>query len=289
MDTISLKRKITSYLLKIIVVVSATVGTVLSAYASRKAFMGGDRVFMYFTIQSNIAIAIICIAGFILMARKKPVSGAWHVVKFVGTVAITLTGVVFGFVLAPTLGPYAWNIQNTLTHLVVPLAAILDFFMISATTGIKRRNALYATIPPLLYAIYAGIGYVKGWQFADGISYPYFFLNWGSPAGAFGFSKEMPFMGTAWWILALLLFLIGIGYLYLVLADLYNRPAKAPVPFDPESQYPVIKSSICTGERVAGFKNKTDGHFTEVMLLRTRADEEKFKKLYNLENIKTEY
>lgn len=289
MNTISLARKITSYALKLIVILSAIVGTALSAYASSKAFMGGSRVFMYFTIQSNIAIAIICGVGFVLIARKKPVRAAWHVVKFVGTVAITLTGVVFAFVLAPTLGPYAWNLQNTLTHLVVPLAAILDFFMISATTGIKRRNALYATIPPLLYAIYAGIGYIKGWEFADGICYPYFFLNWGSPAGAFGFSKEMPFMGTAWWILSLLLFLIGIGYLYLVLADLHNRPAKAPIPFDPECQYAVIKSSICTGERVAGFKNKTDDHFIEVMLLQTREDEEKFKKLYNLDSIKTEY
>ena len=47
-------------------------------------------------------------------------------VKFVGTVSITLTGVVFGFVLAPTLGANAWNIQNTLTHLVVPLRSLDD-------------------------------------------------------------------------------------------------------------------------------------------------------------------
>jgi len=30
-------------------------------------------------------------------------------VKFVGTVAITLTGLVFCFVLAPTMGKCAWN------------------------------------------------------------------------------------------------------------------------------------------------------------------------------------
>ena len=59
--------------------------------------------------------------------------------------------------------------------------------------------------------------------------------------------------------------------------------------FDPETQYAVIRSSICTGEKVAGFKNKTDGHFTEVMLIRAPADEREFKDTYGVESIKVEY
>ena len=50
-----------------------------------------------------------------------------------------------------------------------------------------------------------------------------FFLNWGSPAGAFGFTNGLPFVGVAWWILAILVFLIAIGYAYLVLADLIKK------------------------------------------------------------------
>ena len=61
------------------------------------------------------------------------------------------------------------------------------------------------------------------------------------------------------------------------------------IPFDPENQYAVIRSSICTGEKLAGFKDKTGGHFTEVMLIRSYEDELRFKELYNLETIKTEY
>ena len=34
------------------------------------------------------------------------------------------------------------------------------------------------------------------------------------------------------------------------------------VKYDPDKEYPVIKASICNGERVAGFKSKEDGHFT---------------------------
>ncbi|MBR4342278.1 MAG: aspartate dehydrogenase [Lachnospiraceae bacterium] len=59
--------------------------------------------------------------------------------------------------------------------------------------------------------------------------------------------------------------------------------------FDPDKQYAIIHSSICTGEKIAGFKNKEDGHFTEVMLIRSYEDEVKFKEMYNLETVKTEY
>ena len=61
------------------------------------------------------------------------------------------------------------------------------------------------------------------------------------------------------------------------------------VPYDPEKQQPIIRASICTGERVAGFKDKATGRFTEVMLIRTSDDEQKFKEAYHIEAIKTEY
>ena len=104
MNNLSVKQRNISSVLKVIVILSALIGTFLSAYAGRHSFMGGSRVFMYFTIQSNIAIAVICAIGLFLMAKDKAASSAWYVIKFVGTVAITLTGVVFCFVLAPTIG-----------------------------------------------------------------------------------------------------------------------------------------------------------------------------------------
>lgn len=216
------KRNI-SYVLKIIVILSAVVGTILSALGGRDAFMSGGTVLMYFTIQSNIAIALICLIGIFLLIRNKPVKTAWKIIKFVGTVAITLTGVVFAAVLAPTLGEEAWNVQNVLTHVVVPVAAVADFFVTGAGAGLKKRNVFFVVIPPLLYVIYAGIGYWAGWNFAGGEHYPYFFLNWGSPAGAFGFTNELPYMGCVWWILVLSLFLIAVGLCYLAIADRMGR------------------------------------------------------------------
>ncbi|MBR2108718.1 MAG: aspartate dehydrogenase [Ruminococcus sp.] len=58
---------------------------------------------------------------------------------------------------------------------------------------------------------------------------------------------------------------------------------------NPETHYAVIRSSICTGEKVAGFKNKKSGEFREVMLIRSQKDIEEFKRKYKVNNIKTEY
>ena len=52
--------------------------------------------------------------------------------------------------------------------------------------------------------------------------------------------------------------------------------------YDKESQKPVIRASICTGEQVAGFKDIHTGTFTEVMLIRNQKDLEEFAKKYDI-------
>ena len=69
----------------------------------------------------------------------------------------------------------------------------------------------------------------------------------------------------------------------------HSKSLKDTVPFDPETQLPIIRASICTGERVAGFKDKATGRFTEVMLIRSTADELKFREAYQIESLETEY
>ena len=60
--------------------------------------------------------------------------------------------------------------------------------------------------------------------------------------------------------------------------------------YDLENKKPVIRSSICTGEKVACFKNIHTGALEEVMLLRNDADLEEFKRRYGIEGeIETVY
>lgn len=61
--------------------------------------------------------------------------------------------------------------------------------------------------------------------------------------------------------------------------------------YDREHQKPVIRSSICTGEKVAGFQDARTGKFTDVMLIRTPGDLEEFRRLYGIgeDEISTQY
>lgn len=70
---------------------------------------------------------------------------------------------------------------------------------------------------------------------------------------------------------------------------IHEKQLSPDIPFDPDKQLAVIKCSICTGEQVAGFKSKEDGHFTEVMLIRDSDDLERFKEVYKIADIKKEY
>ena len=72
---------------------------------------------------------------------------------------------------------------------------------------------------------------------------------------------------------------------------LKKKRTPMPIEFDRENLRPVIRSSICTGERVAGFKALRTGRFCEVMLVRSQADLEEFRILYGIgaEDIATEY
>ena len=56
-----------------------------------------------------------------------------------------------------------------------------------------------------------------------------------------------------------------------------KRPA-----YDPERVVPVIRCSICTGEQVAGFKDKSTGKIEEIMLINSQHDLQYFKDKYGI-------
>ena len=66
---------------------------------------------------------------------------------------------------------------------------------------------------------------------------------------------------------------------------LFFRNKKSAVPagsgkYDRDRQEPALRCSICTGEQVAGFLDKSSGSFHEVMLVRNSADLEAFRSEY---------
>lgn len=62
-----------------------------------------------------------------------------------------------------------------------------------------------------------------------------------------------------------------------------RRKKRAAVPFDKTGKVPVIRSSICTGEQVAGFRDAESGKFHELMLIRGGDDLEEFLSAYGFD------
>ncbi|MDO4298864.1 MAG: aspartate dehydrogenase [Lachnospiraceae bacterium] len=61
-----------------------------------------------------------------------------------------------------------------------------------------------------------------------------------------------------------------------------KKKQKQKPSFDKTGKYPVIRASICTGEKVAGFKSVSDGKFEELMLIRNDRDLREFLETYDV-------
>ena len=69
-----------------------------------------------------------------------------------------------------------------------------------------------------------------------------------------------------------------------------KKKLKGPtIEYDPETEYPVIRASICNGEKVAGIKGKTSATFREIMTIRSHEDMLEFKRMCGVDEVKTEY
>lgn len=62
-----------------------------------------------------------------------------------------------------------------------------------------------------------------------------------------------------------------------------RKKRQTAIPYDKAGKIPVIRSSICTGEQVAGFKDPASGRFQELMLIRDSGDLREFLERYQVE------
>lgn len=59
--------------------------------------------------------------------------------------------------------------------------------------------------------------------------------------------------------------------------------------YDPKTQQPILRCSICTGEQVAGFRDIESGKFHDIMLIQNPKDLDEFMQTYGIESITREY
>ena len=58
--------------------------------------------------------------------------------------------------------------------------------------------------------------------------------------------------------------------------SLFHRSKKPSIPYDPQTQKPAVRRSICTGEMTVGFIDLSTGKFREYMLARDQSALEEF-------------
>ncbi|MBE7005221.1 MAG: aspartate dehydrogenase [Ruminococcaceae bacterium] len=65
--------------------------------------------------------------------------------------------------------------------------------------------------------------------------------------------------------------------------SLFHRKSPPAIPYDPETQEPAVRSSICTGEMTVGFIERKTGKFREYELARSQDDVDAFCKRVGME------
>ena len=64
---------------------------------------------------------------------------------------------------------------------------------------------------------------------------------------------------------------------------------KQGIRFDPETQEPVVRRSICTGEMTVGLLDRRSGRFSELMLVRNQQELKEVCRQLGVEDIRTIY
>ena len=215
-------RKKISLWLKYATVISALGGVTFSLVrAKADGYSHWTKRLLYFTAQSNIWIGLSFLAVLLLPLIKAERREKWrkqaYLFKYTSTVAITITALVFCLLLAPFADPSyrVWALPNVFTHAITPALAIIDFFVDEYRISLKNGKWALAALPPLSYVASTAVLCVLHTDFGRGLEYPYFFMNFYSPAGIFGFSNGFPFfMGSFYWLIIFAGITLFLSWLY---------------------------------------------------------------------------
>ena len=208
--------------LKASLAIVGILGIIFTAQSS--AFMGGGSVFFFFTVQSNIFIIVMSLLFLVndvmlLINKKSFVNQTLLLIKYVATVAITITFIVFFTMLAPLMGvDYLLSFNNFSLHAIVPILAIIDFILFDTDINLTYKNSLLATIAPISYVVFVYIGAIFKLRYGENLYYPYFFLDFEKN----GFFFEKGF-GIIPWIIILLAGICGLGFLYCLIIKLRQK------------------------------------------------------------------
>ncbi len=178
----------------------------------------------YYTIQSNIIVIVFFAVLLALTVKNKPDGRALPLLKGMVTMCITVTFLVFHFMLRPqffSMGDgYNQSVSNLLVHYITPLMTIGDYILFDKKGGFRWHYPFAWTAIPLLYPVYVLIYNLCGGGYTqtDGTvsPYPYFFLD----------IDTLGIGGVLRWVLIIFVAFVALGYVFVGIDALCGRFAK---------------------------------------------------------------
>ncbi len=155
---------------------AAVVGLAFSLYGavtadSEQFTSAGARVLnqlSFFTLQSNIIVAITC--GLLAVSLDRT-STSFQVFRLAGVVDIFVTGVIYYTLLDQPQDRWVGVVSNLLLHAVVPIAGVVGWLVFGPKRRVSITVAAYAALVPILWLVFTLVrGAVIDW-------YPYPFVD----------------------------------------------------------------------------------------------------------------
>ncbi|MFE9990866.1 Pr6Pr family membrane protein [Streptomyces sp. NPDC005381] len=192
---------------RILVALAAAVGVAIDVRLGSPV-----RVLSYFTIQTNLLVALVFAASARrAWSARRPLPG----VLTGGTlIYISITGLVYHLLLANESSPFSmtgggdtlsgWHaVANHLLHTVTPIAVVLDWLLLTRPAPLAFRNAVTWLLYPLAYLVFS---LARGAAIPPGnpvrYLYPFVDVERHGYAGVLG---NTAILGVAFYALALLI------------------------------------------------------------------------------------
>ena len=203
--------RLTRLIINTIILCSVILGIIATHITNN--FMSNNSI-LYFTMQSNILVALISLIFIIYDILKHKIPNILYILKYIFTVAITLTFLVFNFILVPYMNiPNIYDLANILLHIISPICTILSFIL---DNNFKNKNNYYilGITFPLIYLIFTYILYFLPYNIFIDSKFPYFFLDF-EKYGWFSIKNNS--IGVIYYYIIILVMTLGISKILLIL------------------------------------------------------------------------
>lgn len=217
-------RKKISIIIDLLIIISSGLGIYLTIGGIN--FMNQGAL-LYYTVQSNIYILVISAIFLLFKLLEKKIPQYLYIIKFICTVGITVTFLVFTFMLVPQMfggfNEYLLSLGNLTVHFISPILAVISFIIFDKV-NMKKYTFLYGSIMPIVYCIFIMIlTTIKKEPLFGGLGgtmsrFPYFFMDY-ETNGWFRINNSIWELGFFYWFLIILIVVIIISKLYLRLSN----------------------------------------------------------------------